>query len=96
MLAQETQAQQYPYGTLMDLADAVKSDAVTLGSMRQASLQLLRDNYPEFYDSTVVLATYRVKADDRSTAQADVTKPFVLYISGIDTYGEVSTCRVVM
>lgn len=90
-LAQETQAQQYPYGTLMDLADAVKSDAVTLGSMRQASLQLLRDNYPEFYDSTVVLATYRVKADDRSTAQADVTKPFVLYISGIDTYDEVST-----
>ena len=36
-----------------------------------------------------VLATIRVKVTNK-TASADVTKPFVIYVSGIDTYGEVS------
>ena len=51
---------------------------------------VLQENYREFYDSVATLATYKVRDDNRQAApKTDVTKPFVLYISGIDTYGDV-------
>ena len=51
---------------------------------------VLQENYREFYDSVATLATYKVRDDERRAApKTDVTKPFVLYISGIDTYGDV-------
>jgi len=50
-------------------------------------LQQLNNN--ELYQQLEILATIRVKVAN-STAQADVTKPFVIYLSGIDTYGDIS------
>lgn len=89
-LTHETPAQQQSYATLTDLAEGMRGDQVILGSMRAASWHLLEDNYKEFYDEMTVLATYRVRASEVARPQADITKPFVLYISGIDTYGDVS------
>ena len=90
-LAQETPAAQRPYDTLTNMIEAVRTGKVVLASMRQASWQLVQDNYPEFYNQAVVLATYQVRADAQVVSQADVSKPFALYISGIDTYGEISS-----
>ena len=50
-------------------------------------LQQLTNN--DVYQSLEILATIRVQVTNK-TAQADVTKPFVIYLSGIDTYGDVS------
>lgn len=90
-LAEETPATQRSYDSLTGAAEGLRADEVELVSMRQASLQLIRENYGELHQDIVVLATYRVKADKPPETQTDVSKPFVLYISGIDTYGEVST-----
>lgn len=90
-LTHETPARQQAAATLGNLVESLRTGEVELGAMRTASLGLLRDNYPEFHSQTAVLATYRVRGDTQATAQVDVTKPFAIYISGIDTYGEVST-----
>lgn len=90
-LAKETPATQRTYETLTNLTEGMRNGEVVLGSMRQASWQLVQDNYKEFYDQMTVLATYRVRVDTAEKTDVDVSKPFVLYISGIDTYGDVST-----
>ena len=89
-LQNETPAAQRPYATLTDLTEAVRTDQVVLSSMRTASWQLLQDNYKDFYDELSVLARYRVRAESTAVSNADISKPFALYISGIDTYGDVS------
>ena len=89
-LAGVTPAAQSSYDSLMALTEQLNTGAVELASIRTANMGVLQENYREFYDSVATLATYKVRDDDRRAApKTDVTKPFVLYISGIDTYGDV-------
>ena len=90
-LSRETGAEQHTRETLLEVAESVRASEVSLGAMRKASWQLLEESYKDFYDEATVLATFRVRADDSDTIDVNVSKPFVLYISGIDTYGELST-----
>lgn len=57
----------------------------TTAYMRE--LQQLNNN--EIYQKLEILATIRVKVTSQK-ASANVSEPFVVYVSGIDTYGEVS------
>ena len=89
-LADVTPAAQSSYDSLMALTEQLNTGAVELASIRTANIGVLQENYREFYDSVATLATYKVRDDNRQAApKTDVTKPFVLYISGIDTYGDV-------
>lgn len=89
-LAGVTPAAQSSYDSLMALTEQLNAGAVELASIRTANMGVLQENYREFYDSVATLATYKVRDDNRQAApKTDVTKPFVLYISGIDTYGDV-------
>lgn len=45
----------------------------------------------ELYQQLEILATFKVTLDDSESANADVTKPFIVYISGLDTYGAINT-----
>ena len=89
-LADVTPAVQSSYDSLMVLTEQLNAGAVELASIRTANMGVLQENYREFYDSVATLATYKVRDDNRQAApKTDVTKPFVLYVSGIDTYGDV-------
>ena len=90
-LTNETPGQQQPQETLTDAVESLRTGSTELISIRKASLSLIEDNYADFYKDIVVLATYQVKGDTSDQPTADVAKPFVLYVSGIDTYGDVST-----
>lgn len=64
------------------------SDSLVL---RDTSLQLLNENYKSFYDNLKVLDTFNVKVKKKEVNKvADITKPFIVYISGIDTYGDIN------
>ena len=54
---------------------------------------MMEENHPNFDEETRVIATYTYKEKAKEITKAvDVTKePFVVYISGIDTYGSIST-----
>ena len=89
-LADITAAPQSSYDNLTVLTERLNDGGIELAAIRKANLDVLQENYREFYDSIATLATYKVRGDDQAVAsEVDTTKPFVLYISGIDTYGEV-------
>lgn len=89
-LADITAAPQSSYDNLTVLTERLNDGGIELAAIRKANLDVLQENYREFYDSVATLATYKVRGNDQATAsEVDTTKPFVLYISGIDTYGEV-------
>ncbi len=89
-LSDVTPAAQSSYDNTTTLTEALGDGTVELASIRQANLDMLRENYQQFYDSVSVLATYKVRDEQRVVSGVDVRKPFVLYISGIDTYGDVN------
>lgn len=69
--------------------DTNESNMLVLSS---SSIDLIKENYSNFYQNIEVLATFRIKAETLSTAKkTDITKPFIVYISGIDTYGPVTS-----
>ena len=89
-LADITAAPQSSYDNLTVLTERLNDGGIELAAIRKANLDVLQENYREFYHSIATLATYKVRGDDQAVAsEVDTTKPFVLYISGIDTYGEV-------
>jgi LCP family protein required for cell wall assembly len=60
---------------------------------KSSYMRLLQEqNNNELYSSLEVLATFKVAVTStQGTVQGDVSKPFAVYISGIDTYGDIST-----
>lgn len=68
--------------------DDKKTDTAVLSS---AYMSVLHDNSLAFYDSIEVLATFTIRVKSTQRSQIDVTKPFVVYISGIDTHGKIGT-----
>lgn len=89
--ARETPAEVSVVSDLTSLTEQIRTDATQLATARSAYLEVLRENNPEFYESVVVLGTFRVKGDSAGIGTLDVSKPFVVYISGIDTYGDIGT-----
>lgn len=66
-----------------------KTDAIVL---EDSYYTLLKDEY-ENLNNTKIIAKYKVKVEKKKNVDSvDIkTKPFILYISGIDTYGSIST-----
>ena len=89
-LKKETKAAQQSAMSMSHLTEALNTGTTELAALRKANYDALEEDYAAFYNSTVVLATYKVRDVSAIMPTADTTKPFVLYISGIDTYGDVS------
>lgn len=71
---------------------AMGDQSIDTAAVKSEYVQLLKENTPTFYQSVEVLATFTVKVKkDTAATKTDITKPFVMYISGIDTYGAIST-----
>ena len=82
------------FDTYSQLSDALytgKVDVIVVGEQYKSMLEV---NHEGFDDETRIVKTYEFekKAKAVTTAVTDVTeKPFTIYITGIDTYGSVST-----
>ena len=61
--------------------------------MSDSQLDLIKENYSSFYQGVEVLAKFKVRVRETTSKVdgTDTTKPFIVYISGIDTYGDVAT-----
>jgi LCP family protein required for cell wall assembly len=68
------------------------SGNISLATINSSYLLLLSENYNEFYSSIKVIDTITIKVKKEiSASKADITKPFIIYVSGVDTYGNIST-----
>jgi LCP family protein required for cell wall assembly len=80
------------YDEIASLTVALDTKSIDMATIKSNYLQLLSENYETFYQSIEVINTFKVKTKATvSTVKTDVTKPFILYISGIDTYGDIAT-----
>ena len=82
------------YDTYAQLSDALYNgdvDAIVVGAQYKSMLEVNHENFDE---ETRIVKTFEFerKAKSVTTAVTDVTeKPFTVYLTGIDTYGSVST-----
>ena len=91
-LASKTDAKPSNYKNLTSLFESlVTNQDIQIAALRSASLSIVKDNNPDFYQSIEVIGTFMVKQQQSATPTADVAKPFAIYISGIDTYGDIGS-----
>lgn len=83
------------YQSYADVASVVlalsdqKSDTA---AVKSSYLDLMKENYPDFYPQLSVLTTFTIKVKKGyAESKVDLSKPFVVYISGIDTYGAIDS-----
>jgi LCP family protein required for cell wall assembly len=80
------------YDNLVAGKNALHDSATDLATFKSSHVQLLQENDQAFYGSIEVLATFTIKVkNETSPTVKDNTKPFAVYISGIDTYGAIET-----
>jgi LCP family protein required for cell wall assembly len=75
------------------LADALYNGDVDCIVADEAFMSLLEANHENFEAETRIIKTYPITEKIKTeTSNTDVTEePFVLYVTGIDTYGDIST-----
>lgn len=81
------------YKNYDEAAEALYSGAIDAMIMNEAYRGLMENNYPHFDSETRVIYTFEITKEVESISKnVDVTNtPFNVYISGIDTYGPVTT-----
>ena len=88
----ETSANQQALDSLAELKNKLESGDLQLATIRKANMPIIEEADKTFHDNLVVLQTIRVEGEATKQSSAiNVDKPYVLYISGIDTAGKIST-----
>ncbi len=88
----KTQASFKQYDNPTTAIIALESGETNMAIFKSSYIRTLQElNNNELYQKLEILATFTVKITDANkVVNGDVSQPFVVYISGIDTYGEVS------
>lgn len=86
----EYQEEQGDIATLTSNILNGNTDAIVL---EDSYYHLLKEEYEDFDNQTKVIARYKIKVEKKKNVdKIDVkTNPFIIYISGIDTYGSISS-----
>lgn len=81
------------YGTYKELADALYTSDISAILMDEGTRGMFEDEYGDFTSRTKVLKSYKYKSATKDISKSvDVTaQPFNVYITGIDTFGSIST-----
>ncbi|UTX51106.1 LCP family protein [Candidatus Saccharibacteria bacterium TM7i] len=91
-LKNHTKADPKDYPTTKAAMEDLKADTIDTTVLNTANVQLAKESYEDFDQNFEVIATFTIKVKGATATKdnADASKPFALYISGIDTYGEIS------
>jgi len=80
------------YDNLTSVVAALDTNQAPLGVLKTSQIELIKENSEPFYQRIEVLSTFTIKTKtSASGVKTDTSKPFVVYISGIDTYGAIDT-----
>jgi len=91
-LKKRTTAERKDYDSLTDITNALDSKQTDTSVLKSSYVELLKESNNAFYKSIEVLDTFKIKVEkNTNSGTADIAKPFIMYISGIDTYGDVAS-----
>lgn len=91
-LKAKTLASPVEYGDATSLMVALEGDQTDVAVLNDGYMRVAKENYANFDQAIEVLATYTVRVKHETEEKnRSVSEPFVVYISGIDTYGSISS-----
>lgn len=81
------------YETLQNLSDDLLNNNIEVIIIEESYKSIIEEYDDKFKENTNVIYTFstNLKAEDISKSIDVVSKPFSIYISGIDTYGKISS-----
>ncbi|WP_080792856.1 LCP family protein [Corynebacterium pacaense] len=88
-LRQRTPAKPRTVGSLAELVREVKKGEIPLAVLRASAFEVLGDSLPETDRGLGVIESVSVESAAPPMVEAESSEPFVLYLSGLDTYGEI-------
>ncbi|HPG37739.1 MAG TPA: VanZ family protein, partial [Candidatus Saccharibacteria bacterium] len=78
--------------TISELLVGLENDQAKLGALPESLISSLKENAPDAYSQLKVLKQIVIKTEaTNSKTKLDVAQPFIVYISGLDTYGDIAT-----
>ncbi len=92
-LKNHTSAKQEELPTTSAAMTALEADDIDLSVLNSANLQLAKESDGTFDDKFEIIGTFKIKvaSGTQGSPKVATTKPFIVYISGIDTYGAISS-----
>jgi len=82
------------FENLSEMIHATENKDVDIAVMQSAMLDAFKEYFPDSADNLDVLATFKAGSDSsRSSAsdvKVDISKPFSVYVSGLDVEGDIS------
>lgn len=79
------------YGSIQELGSAILSQEVGAGIYNESMSGILQETVEGYDGATRVLYQYGIHTEIEEEDSRDVTKPFSIFISGIDVNGPIST-----
>ena len=81
------------FENVSEVIGAIERD-VDVAVVQSAMLRTYAEYFPESYDTLDVIATFRAgtaaRANDEADIKVDITKPFSVYVSGLDVEGDIN------
>ena len=82
------------FENLSEMINATENNDVDIAVMQSAMLDAFAEYFPDAFDNLDILATFRTGTDatknPASGAKVDISKPFSVYVSGLDVEGDIS------
>lgn len=80
------------YKNIDSLVSSLEEDKTDSIIIEENRYNVLKEEYPEFGNITNVVKQYKIFVKkDKNSSNLSTTDSFVMYISGVDTYGEISS-----
>ena len=83
------------FDNLGEMVKAIEANNLDIAIVQSAILKVWAEYFPEEYTSLTVLKTFKAGTDKSASSVAnvkiDITKPFIIYICGLDSEGDIDT-----
>lgn len=90
-LREQTPAEPLALATITELIQGIEQQDIPLGIMRSSTFEMLGETLPQLDYSVSIYGTVFVESATPPIVDAAATEPFILYLSGLDTYGDIQT-----
>ena len=82
------------YENLSEMIGATEEDTLDIAVVQSAMLNAYKEYFPDSFKNLAVLTTFSAGSEkakaSATSVKVDITKPFIVYISGIDGTGNIS------
>lgn len=93
LIRKDIRYEEYYYKNINSMINSLEEEKNNSIIIEDNYYEALKEEYDYLNDNTKVIKKYKliVKKENKKEVKASTDKPFIVYISGIDTYGKISS-----